>query len=105
MTWVIYPLVTTALYYLGAHALITRAIWSHYPPRLDKFMSCAACSGFWYGVAVAMLGWWRNWPFLGLPGRDWLTPIIVGLCALVWTPILAYHHLIAMTAISQGDGK
>jgi len=103
-TWVIYPLLTTALFYLGSQAAITRAIWSKYPKWLDRFMSCAACLGFWLGLAVAMLGWWRDWPFLRLPGRDWLTVLIVGFGAMIWTPLLAYQHLAALTAL-QGDTR
>jgi hypothetical protein len=105
VTWAVYPLLTAAAFYLGSQAVITRAIWSRYPKWLDSFMSCAACSGFWYGVLVALLGWWKEWTFLGLPGRDPVTVIVVGLCSIVWTPLLAYHHLVAMTAISQGDGE
>lgn len=97
-TVVAYFLLTVALYYLGARALITQWIWSRYPRWLDKFMLCSACSGWWYGFGVAYLGWWRRWSFLGLPGRFWLTPIIVGLCSMVWTPILANLHLWSVQA-------
>lgn len=40
---ILYPMLTTALYYLGARAMITKFIWSRYPKWLDKFMLCSAC--------------------------------------------------------------
>ena len=90
---VLYALVTPTLYYLGSQALITQWLWGKYPRRLDAFMSCAACSGMWYGVAISMIGWWLRLPFLGLAPRHWLTPILVGLCSSFWTPILARKML------------
>jgi len=96
-TIIVYPLLCCALYYLGAQATITEAVWSRYPARLDTFMSCPACTGFWYGAACAGLGWWQDWAFLGLDGRHWLTPGIVALCSIVWTPIVSAHHTRAMT--------
>ena len=41
----IYPLICTALYYLGAHAAITQWLWSRYPKWLDELTMCAACAG------------------------------------------------------------
>ena len=38
-------------------------------------------------------------PFLGLEGRAPYTPIVVGFCATVWTPILAAVHQWGMTAL------
>ncbi len=96
-TIIIYPLICCALFYLGAQATITGFLWGRYPPRLDAFMSCPACTGFWYGAACAGLGWWQDWPFLGLDGQHWLTPIIVGVCSIIWTPILSAKHTQAMT--------
>lgn len=94
---VIYPLVCCALFYLGAQAKITYWLWERYPPRLDAFMSCPACTGFWYGLGCAALGWWQNWSFLSLDGRHWLTPLIVAVCSIVWTPIVVAVHTRAMT--------
>jgi len=88
MTWALYPLLTTALVYLGGFALITKPLWSRYPRWLDTFMTCASCQGTWWGFLVGLLGWWRRWAFMGLPGRSVLTVVIVGLCSMVWTPIL-----------------
>jgi hypothetical protein len=95
-TLLLYAFLTTASHYLGARAVITRAIWSRYPKWLDGFMLCAACAGTWYGFLVGMLGWWLRLPFLGLSGRLWVTPILVGGCSMIWTPIVAYLHDTAM---------
>jgi hypothetical protein len=97
---VLYCLMTTACFYLGSQAVITKWAWSHYPRWLDKFMSCSACSGFWYGLLAAfVLGWGFDLPFLGLDGRHWATPIVVGLGSIVWTPILAYYQILALTQL------
>ena len=96
-TVLLYPLLTTTLYYLGSRAKITSFLWSRYPAWLDSYTLCAACSGFLYGVVVALaIGWWQDLPFLGLPGRLWATPIVVGVCSIVWTPLLADRHLAAL---------
>ena len=92
-TLILYALVTPALYYLGSQALITQWLWGRYPHRVDTFMSCAACSGTWYGVALALVGWWQRWPFLGLPPRSVLTVALVGLASCFWTPVLARKML------------
>jgi hypothetical protein len=78
------------MFYLSSRALITRAIWTRYPFALAVFMDCPACTGFWFGLLCAMtIGWFRDLSFLGLPG-GWIgTPIIVGVCMIVATPITA----------------
>jgi Na+(H+)/acetate symporter ActP len=106
MTIVLYVLLTTALYYLFARATITKPLWSRYPQWLDYYTMCAACSGFLYGVAVALaIGWTQDLPFLGLSGRFWVTPIVVGLGSLVWTPILADLHVRALLQLGVPDPK
>lgn len=104
---ILYALLTTCLYYLGVRAKITHWLWSRYPKWLDNFMMCSACSGFWYGLVVAFgIGWWRELPFLGLPGRLWITPIVIAFCSIVWTPIIAAIHLQAFDytgAVSDED--
>lgn len=101
LTLVLYAFLTTAMYYLGARAVVTSWLWSRYPGWLDKFMLCSACSGFWYGIGVAGIGWALNLEFLSLPGRHWLTVVAVGLCSMIWTPIFARWHIdaIASTAV------
>jgi hypothetical protein len=103
MMALLYPLLTTAAYYLLSRAVITRWLWSRYPTWLDHYTMCAACSGFLYGVAVACaIGWTQDLPFLGLDGRFWLTPVVVGLGSIVWTPILADVHVRALLQLG-GD--
>ena len=84
LTILLFVLVSTACFYLGSRAVITRFLWSRYPGWLASFMDCAACSGFWYGLVFANIyGHWYPLPF-DLPYK-W--SFLVGLCSLVWTPI------------------
>jgi hypothetical protein len=97
--FVLYPLLTTMLYYLGARAMITQWLWSRYPPRLDHFMMCSACSGVWYGAGVAAVG---SYSFgVGVGGLPKLAGIVVvALASGVWTPLLAALHHMALTYLS-----
>ena len=72
--------------------MITQFLWSRYPAWLDGFMRCPACVGFWWGVLVGLMGFHWEIQFLGLTGQHWLTVVLIGLCAIVWTPLLAYLH-------------
>lgn len=83
LTILLFVLVSTACFYLGSRAVITRFLWSRYPSWLASFMDCAACSGFWYGLGLAIVwGQWRPLPFdLPLEAAP-----LVGLCSMVWTP-------------------
>lgn len=103
MTVIVYVLGTTALYYLGSRAKLTRFLWSKYPRWLDNFMLCAACSGAWYALGLALIGAWRKWDFLGLPGNDPVTVIAVVLGGIVWTPIVAALHLWALDRVSVAE--
>jgi len=100
---VLYPLLTVCAYYLGARAEITRFVWSRYPRRFDAFMSCAACSGFWYGLGAGLLGYTLRLPFLGIPGNYPETPVLVAFCSIVWTPILSWLHLAALEALGGAE--
>lgn len=103
-TLALYALLTTAVYYLLAKAMITRWLWSKYPVWLDYYTSCAACSGFLYGVLVALvLGWPLDLPFLGLDGRAWWTPMLVGLGSMVWTPIIASWQIHGLISLGMVD--
>lgn len=103
---VLYALLTTAVYYLLAKAMITRWLWSRYPTWLDYYTSCAACSGFLYGGAVGLsIGWTLDLPFLGLDGRFWITPIAIALGSTVWTPILANLHVQALLTLGVPDPR
>lgn len=99
----LYPLLTTALYYLFARAEVTRWLWSRYPAWLDGPVWCAACSGTWYGVAC--YGLLRlHVPFFGLE-PSWWVAAIAGLCSLVWTPLLAALHDSAMGRLGSPPEK
>ncbi|UCC74962.1 MAG: hypothetical protein JSV86_10550 [Gemmatimonadota bacterium] len=103
---IIYPLLCVTAWYLGSQAKVTHGLWGRYPPGFDSFMQCSACTGFWYGLGCGALGWWQNWAFLSLDGRHWLTPVIVALCAIVWTPLIARWHTVALYVLSGGnDGE
>lgn len=76
-----YASITAALYYLGSRAVITQPLWSRYPRKIARFMDCAACTGFWYGLLVAF--------FLPPPWGGWYAEILVGLGSISWTPVVA----------------
>ena len=101
----IYPLLTTAAFYLLAQAHLTSFLWSRYPPTLDKFMGCPACTGFWYGLGCGALGRWLDIAFLGLDTQHWLTPVLIGLCSIIWTPLVSNLHYRAMTWGMPDDGR
>ena len=86
-TLLIYALLTSSAFYLGSRAVVTRAIWSHYPRWLATFMDCAACSGAWYGAGFA----WLLRDMLPLyPGiRGIFAILLTSLCSIVWTPIVS----------------
>jgi hypothetical protein len=87
---ILYSLLSAALFYLGSRAIVTRWLWSRYPPRFASFMDCAACTGAWLGAILAtVLG--RHVPIdvFELSALAWYTPIVVGLCMIVLTPIVA----------------
>jgi hypothetical protein len=105
-TLLLYALLTTAAYYLAYRAMITQFLWRRYPPWLDYYLGCAACSGFLYGGVCALaIGWTQDLPFLGLEGRSWLTPIVSGLGSMIWTPILADLHIRALLQLGVADRR
>lgn len=91
MSVILIALLTAALYYLGSRAMITRALWSHYPAPIARFMDCPACSGFWYGAwCTYVLSYYDpHLSYLGLEVGSPFTWIAVGLCSIVATPIVA----------------
>jgi hypothetical protein len=100
----LYAMLTGAAYYLAARAQITRAIWRRYPNWLDKFMACAACSGFWYGVIAALtVGRHFSFEFLGIDAASPAMPVVVGLCSIIWTPVVAWLHLSAIERLVVDD--
>ena len=95
----LHVVVTTALFYLGSRAEVTRWLWSRYPRPLARLLDCSSCSGFWYGLGataaaealgertlpVAAPAIWVIGPFLGMVG----------------TPMLAYLHQEAMMRLGS----
>ncbi len=89
-TLVLYAILSACLFYLGSRAKITTPLWSIYPRWLAELADCAACSGTWYGLILALtVGRYGDLDFFGLPGDFWLTPIIVAMCTMVLTPMVA----------------
>lgn len=87
---ILYSILSSALFYLGSRAKITEPVWSSYPAWLAKFADCSACSGFWYGIGLAAtLGRYDDLSFLGCDAQDPITPIVIGACMIVLTPIVA----------------
>jgi len=87
---VFYTTISTALFYLMSRAKLTQFAWSRYPTWLDYWLSCAACSGFWFGVGIAVLiGRTQEVGVFGLDPLAWYTPLVAGATEMVWTPILA----------------
>jgi hypothetical protein len=87
---ILFSLISTALFYLGSRALITRWLWSQYPQWLSHFMDCAACVGTWWGFVLAFVfGHYYNWAILGLHPHQWFTVALTGLALEVTTPIVA----------------
>jgi hypothetical protein len=91
-TLLLYTLATTAFYYLGYKAMITRRLWSWYAqwPSFSSFMGCSACAGTWYGFVVGALGQWYGLPFFGITA--WWSFFVVGICTMVTTPFVAALH-------------
>jgi len=84
-------LLSAAFFYLGSRAKITGWLWSRYPPNFAAFMDCAACTGFWYGLAISVVldvHYGFALPF-GLPSLELLSHVALGLLSLVLTPIAA----------------
>lgn len=88
-TLVLYTLLATAFYFLGARTLVTGWLWLRYPPRLAYFMDCAMCTGFWYGVGLAFAGRAGWLPELRLAEHDAINIVTTGLAMLVLVPVVA----------------
>lgn len=98
---ILYSMLTSTLYYLLVKATITEFLWSRYPEWLDDFLACAACSGFWYGLLVGVMGFALDLSFLGLPGRAWYTIPLVGACSIVWTPLVSALMLKSLAVVER----
>ncbi len=103
-TAVLYATICAGLYYLLARAKITEPIWSRYPSWLDYWMSCAACSGFWYGAGCGLLGYRLNLSLFDLPPQHWLAIPTAAVLGMIWTPVIAFAHTYAWEALLPPDG-
>ncbi len=92
----LYALLSTAAFYLGSRATITSWLWTRYPRWLVKLADCAACSGFHYGAIVAAV---FRFDVFGLSG--WATIPVVALSSMIWTPLLAALHQMAMDRLGS----
>src|SRR5882672_6876741 len=87
-TIILLTLLSTALWYLGSRAVITKSLWSRYPRWFASFADCPACVGAWHGFLLAStIGWWFHLDYLGLPLDNLMAHIAAGLCSIVLTPI------------------
>jgi hypothetical protein len=100
-TLLVYSFLTSAMFYLGSRAIITRWLWSRYPSWLASWADCAACSGFWYGLIVGNVGYF----YVSYAPH----PIVVALCSMVWTPIVSAHMQAGIerlgSAVEPDDGQ
>ena len=101
-----YAVIVTAVWYLLAHAEILRWLQRRYPPSVDRWISCAACSGFWIGCVVALVGdvgYGRS--YLGLDhAPTYFSGILVcGLVSLVTTPVLGGILLTSLNDIEKAS--
>lgn len=105
VTPVLYPAIGAALYYLFSRAVITQPLWSRYPDWLYVWAVCPACSGTWYGGALAVLGAIQDWPFFGLAGTNPGTWLVAALWGCLFVPVFAALHLWAMERVMGQEAE
>lgn len=93
-----------AAHYLLYRALITRWLWSRYPARLDAFLSCSACTGFWIGAGVGLYWRYRGISSLGLQADDPALILASALACLAVAPIVAWLQIAALERLGGGVG-
>lgn len=80
-------LIPVATFFLGSRAMITQFLWSRYPKWFASLRECAACSGFWDTLLVALfLRFALDAP---LPLSSAWCPLLLALCGIVTTPLIA----------------
>lgn len=78
-----------AIHWLVARSYVFEFLWGRARGFLEKLLACAACSGFWIGVALGLAGirplvgiaWWGEIIGAGMLAV-YLTPVFEGV--LVW---------------------
>ncbi len=111
----VYALLTSAMFYLASRARITSWLWSRYPAWLASWVDCAACIGTWFGLLVGVIGHLLHFGAGTEPGllqngaglsrilvSEWYSPIVVALCAMVWTPIVAGYMQLGFERLGSG---
>jgi hypothetical protein len=90
--WALVPLVVTYVWYLGCAAEITYPVRSRLPLKVQSFLACPACAGFWYGLILGIVAWgWRG--------------IWAGLTCGILTPLLGALLLWALDYVSSTFSK
>jgi hypothetical protein len=95
------PVLSVVAWYLAGSAKITKPLWSRYPPWLDAWALCPACSGTWYGFASAALLGLAGWSFFGIVGP--LAWVLGALWSTFFTPILARRMYEDLIALAPGE--
>lgn len=84
-------IITATIHWIVARSKIMKWFWNAIwlPKRVNQLLECPACSGFWLGIAVGMLGvtpltagsWWFELPAAGIAGT-FATPVLQAV--LLW---------------------
>jgi len=97
---ILLPVVSTVLFYLAGHAVITQWLWSRYPAWLEAWAMCPACSGVWWGGGLGLLfGKWLGLSIFGLPPTHWGTWLVTSAWCAFWMTLLAWVQLRALGAV------
>lgn len=85
-----------AAHFLLYRALVTRWLWSRYPHRLDAFVACSACTGFWVGLGIGFYWRWSGTDALGLHADLPALPVAAGAATMVVSPAVAWVQIAAL---------
>lgn len=100
MTVILVPVLSTVTWYLLSAATLTSFIWSRYPPWLERFMICPACSGTWYGAGWSAVFYYvHGWKLFGL-GAPW-TIVYGSLWSMFFVPLLAWVFYRALSLFQE----
>ena len=86
---VLLGVVSASIHWLLARSYIFEWFWGRLRGFVEKLVTCAACSGFWIGIALGLGGvrpiqdvaWWAQIAGAGFFGL-WLTPVFEAV--LLW---------------------
>lgn len=94
----IFGVLCAVLHWLAGRAEITKPLWSRAPGPLDRALRCPACSGFWLGLGLGLLGLRPV-----LIGHAFTDVLLTGLLGIFATPIFETGFLFALQR-SRIDG-